>query len=73
MKLKGACVGRMRDSPGTVPMGITSRRIEQYEQRVRDINAARADAFLALATALGCAPGDLIERVPPVKKTGDET
>lgn len=43
---------------------VPSRRIEQYEQRVRDINAARADAVLSLAMALTCDPRDLIERVP---------
>ena len=43
---------------------VPSRRIEQYEQRVRDINAARADAVLSLAMALNCDPRDLVERVP---------
>lgn len=43
---------------------VPSRRIEQYEQRVRDINSARAETFLSLATALGCAPSELLERVP---------
>ena len=44
---------------------VPSRRIGQYEQRARDINAARADTFLALAAALDCAPSDLLERVCP--------
>jgi len=43
---------------------VSSRLIEQYEQRRRDINAARADAFLNLAQSLGCDPASLIERVP---------
>ena len=43
---------------------VSSRLIEQYEQRRRDINAARADAFLNLARALNCDPAALIERVP---------
>jgi len=43
---------------------VSSRLIEQYEQRRRDINAARADAFLNLAQALNCDPAALIERVP---------
>ena len=43
---------------------VSSRLIEQYEQRRRDINAARADAFLRLAQALGSEPHALIERVP---------
>lgn len=52
-----------RDALGALAQ-VPSRRIEQYEQRRRDINAARADAFLALAQALGCEPRDLLERVP---------
>ena len=55
--------GLTRDQLGALAQ-VPSRRIEQYEQRVRDINAARVDAVLSLATALGCTPGDLIERVP---------
>jgi len=43
---------------------VSSRLIEQYEQRRRDINAARADAFLNLAQALNCEPAAIIERVP---------
>ena len=43
---------------------VSSRLIEQYEQRRRDINAARADSFLSLAHALDCDPSALIERVP---------
>lgn len=43
---------------------VSSRLIEQYEQRRRDINAARADSFLSLARALHVPPSDLIERVP---------
>ena len=43
---------------------VSSRLIEQYEQRRRDINAARADAFLSLAQSLHCEPASLIERVP---------
>ncbi len=43
---------------------VSARLIEQYEQRRRDINAARADAFLCLAQALNCSPAALIERVP---------
>lgn len=42
---------------------VSSRLIEQYEQRRRDINAARADAFLRLAQALNSDPAALIERV----------
>jgi len=47
---------------------VSSRLIEQYEQRRRDINAARADAFLNLAKSLNCDPAAMIERVPPESK-----
>ena len=43
---------------------VSSRLIEQYEQRRRDINSARAESVLSLAAALGCEGRDLIERVP---------
>lgn len=43
---------------------VSSRLIEQYEQRRRDINAARADTFLSLAQSLDCPPSALLERVP---------
>ncbi len=55
--------GLTRDQLGALAQ-VPSRRIEQYEQRVRDINAARAETFLALAKALGCEPEALLERVP---------
>ena len=42
---------------------VSARLIEQYEQRRRDINSARAETFLALASALGCNPRDLLERI----------
>ena len=55
--------GLTRDQLGALAQ-VPSRRIEQYEQRARDINAARADTVLALAMALDCAPRVLLERVP---------
>lgn len=55
--------GMTRDALGAASR-VSARLIEQYEQRRRDINAARADAFLSLARALGCAPSELLERVP---------
>lgn len=61
-ELRKAC-GLTRDQLGALAQ-VPSRRIEQYEQRVRDINSARAETFLSLATALGCAPSELLERVP---------
>ena len=54
--------GLTRDQLGALAQ-VSSRLIEQYEQRRRDINAARADAFLSLARALHCPPEALIERV----------
>ena len=64
-ELRKAC-GLTRDALGALAQ-VPARRIEQYEQRVRDINASRAETFLALANALGCAPSELLERVPPWK------
>lgn len=55
--------GLTRDQLAAVAQ-VSSRLIEQYEQRRRNINAARADAFLALARALHCPPDALLERVP---------
>ena len=55
--------GLTRDALGALSQ-VSSRLIEQYEQRRRDINAARADAFMALSKALHCPPEALIERVP---------
>jgi len=57
--------GLTRDALGARAQ-VASRRIEQYEQRRRDINAARADTVLSLARALRCSPNDLLERVPLV-------
>ena len=54
--------GLTRDELGALSQ-VSSRLIEQYEQRRRDINAARADSFLAFATALHCPPASLLERV----------
>lgn len=42
---------------------VSSRLIEQYEQRRRNINAARADTVLSLAQSLNCEPRMLLERV----------
>ena len=54
--------GLTRDQLGALAQ-VSSRLIEQYEQRRRDINAARADAFLSLARALHCPSEALLERV----------
>lgn len=42
--------------------GVPVRTLQQYEQRQKDINHARADYVESLARALCCAPSDLMER-----------
>ena len=41
--------------------GIPVRTLQQYEQRQKDVNHARADYLVALARALCCQPVDLLE------------
>ena len=41
--------------------GIPKRTLQQYEQRQKDINRARADYVHALARALCCSSSDLLE------------
>ena len=41
---------------------VPVRTLQQYEQRQKNINRARADYVSALARALCCSPGDLLER-----------
>ncbi|MBQ9042651.1 MAG: helix-turn-helix transcriptional regulator [Eggerthellaceae bacterium] len=41
--------------------GIPVRTLQQYEQRQKNVNHARADYVIALARALSCAPEDLME------------
>ena len=43
--------------------GIPLRTIQQYEQRQKNINMARAEYIVRLAKALYCSPEDLIEKV----------
>jgi len=63
LKERRKAAGLTRDELAALSQ-VSSRLIEQYEQRRRDINAARADAFLSLARSLNCDPATLIERVP---------
>ena len=42
--------------------GIPLRTIQQYEQRQKDINRARAEYLIMLSTALNCDPSSLLER-----------
>ena len=42
--------------------GVPLRTIQQYEQRQKDINRARAEYLIALSDALGCEPSLLIEK-----------
>lgn len=41
--------------------GVNIRNIQQYEQRVKDVNHAAANTLLALARVLGCRIEDLLE------------
>lgn len=41
---------------------VPLRTIQQYEQRRKDINRARAEYIIALASALGCEPSSLLEK-----------
>lgn len=41
--------------------GVSLRSIQQYEQRVKDINKASISTLLALAKTLGCQVEDLVE------------
>lgn len=43
--------------------GISMRSIQQYEQRQKDINNAKAETLIILARALYCDAEDLIEKV----------
>lgn len=45
--------------------GIPLRTIQQYEQRQKNINAARAEVVVRLAKGLCCRPEDLLEKVQP--------
>ena len=42
--------------------GVPLRTIQQYEQRQKDINRARAEYLIALSAALGCSPASLLEK-----------
>jgi len=42
--------------------GVPVRTLQQYEQRQKDINRARADYVESLARTLCCHPSDLLER-----------
>lgn len=41
--------------------GVPFRTIQQYEQRQKNINHARAEYVVRLSSVLGCAPKDLME------------
>lgn len=42
--------------------GVPLRTIQQYEQRQKDINRARAEYLIMLSSALGCSPASLLEK-----------
>ena len=41
--------------------GVPVRTVQQYEQRQKNINAARAEAVISMARVLGCRPDELLE------------
>jgi transcriptional regulator with XRE-family HTH domain len=43
--------------------GIPLRTIQQYEQRQKDINKAKAEYLILLSKTLQCSPEALIEKV----------
>ena len=42
--------------------GVSLRAIQQYEQRVKDINRAQACSLMALAREFGCSIEELMEQ-----------
>ena len=44
-----------------VASGVPLRTIQQYEQKQKDINAAKAESVISLAKALDCSAEDLME------------
>lgn len=44
-----------------VASGVPLRTIQQYEQKQKDINAAKAQSVISLAKALNCSAEDLME------------
>ena len=48
--------------------GVPLRTIQQYEQRQKNINMARAEYVIRLAKALYCKPEELLERVIPLSE-----
>ena len=53
--------------------GVPLRTIQQYEQRQKDINMARAECVVMLAQSLCCSVMDLMELVPPAPEDGNGT
>lgn len=44
-----------------IASGVPVRTLQQYEQRQKDVNHARADYIISLARVLCCEPADLME------------
>ncbi|MDE7434716.1 MAG: helix-turn-helix domain-containing protein [Lachnospiraceae bacterium] len=55
--------GNMTQNELAMQSGIPLRTVQQYEQRQKDINKARAEYLIALSKVLNCSPDDLIEKV----------
>lgn len=49
--------------------GVPLRTLQQYEQRQKNINMARAEYVIRLAKALYCGPEELLEKVSMIKKS----
>lgn len=47
--------------------GVPLRTIQQYEQRQKNINMARAEYVIRLAKALYCEPEELLEKIVPLQ------
>lgn len=58
-------LANMSQSELACQAGISARTIQQYEQRQKDINKARAETLLRLARILHCEMEELMEKVPP--------
>lgn len=62
VRLKAIRVARGMTQEGLAnASGVSLRAIQQYEQRAKDINGARAIKLHALARTLGCTMEDLLE------------
>ena len=52
----------------SVASGVTTRSIQCYEQRLRDVNGARLESLCDLAIALDCKIEDIIDKKDLIEK-----